>query len=60
MYGETDDKGQKVKKDKVTPQDFNATIGSALGLPIEKEVFSPSGRPFHIAGKGTPIKDILL
>jgi len=27
---------------------------------VEKEVFSPSGRPFHIAGKGTPIKDILL
>ena len=60
VYGETDDKGQKVKKNKVTPQDFNATIGSALGLPIEKEVFSPTGRPFHIAGKGSPIKDILL
>ena len=49
----------KVKKNKVTPQDFNATIGSALGLPIEKEFFSPTGRPFHITGKGTPIKDIL-
>ena len=60
VYGETDDHGQKVKKDKVSIQDFNATIGRALGLPIDKEVFSPSGRPFHIAGNGTPIKDILL
>jgi len=30
-----------------------------LGLPLEQEVFSPSGRPFHITGKGKPIKQIL-
>jgi len=59
VYGETDDRGQKVKRDKVSIQDFNATIGRALGLPMDKEVFSPSGRPFHIAGKGVPIKEIL-
>ena len=60
VYGETDNRGQKVKENKVSIQDFNATIGRALGLPVDKEVFSPSGRPFHIAGNGTPIKDILL
>ena len=60
MYGETDKQGNRVKEDKVSIQDFNATIGRALGLPMDKEVFSPTGRPFHIAGKGAPIKDILL
>ena len=59
VYGSTDKQGNRVKDDKVSPQDFNATIGRALGLPVEQEVFSPSGRPFHIAGKGTPIKEVL-
>jgi len=26
---------------------------------VEQEVLSPRGRPFHIAGKGKPIKQIL-
>ena len=59
VYGSTDKQGNRVKDDKVSPQDFNATIGRALGLPVEQEVFSPTGRPFHIAGKGTPIKEVL-
>jgi len=59
VYGETDKQGNRVKENKVSPQDFNATIASALGLPLEQEVFSPSGRPFHITGKGKPIKQIL-
>ena len=59
VYGETDKQGNRLKEDKVSIQDFNATIGRALGLPVEQEVFSPSGRPFRIAGKGTPIKEVL-
>ena len=59
VYGKTDKQGNRVKENKVSPQDFNATIASALGLPVEQEVLSPRGRPFHIAGKGKPIKQIL-
>jgi len=37
-------------------QDFNATMAYALGLPLEYEVYSPSGRPFKVAHDGTPLK----
>ena len=40
------------KIDPVTPADFNATIGAALGLPLDKRMFAPNGRPFFIANQG--------
>lgn len=49
-YGETDASGAKVRKDKVTVQDFNATIAHALGLPHDLILMSPSKRPFRISG----------
>jgi hypothetical protein len=39
----------------VTVPDFNATIAYSLGLPTDKVVYSPSGRPFQVAHKGQPI-----
>ena len=42
-----------------TPQDLNATIATALGLSIDKPIHSPDGRPFTIADKGKPIKELL-
>ncbi len=58
VYGETDTIGKKVADRKVEVPDFNATIGYALGMPLEKTVYSPSGRPFRIADKGTPIMEL--
>ncbi|MDF1851383.1 MAG: DUF1501 domain-containing protein [Verrucomicrobiales bacterium] len=55
VYGETDDKAISVKEDPVTPQDFSATIATALGLPLEKRIFAPNGRPFFVANGGEPI-----
>jgi uncharacterized protein (DUF1501 family) len=55
FYGKKDDKGGKVVEGLTTPQDLNATIGYALGLPVDQVVISPSGRPFTIADKGKPI-----
>lgn len=49
-YGSSDDKGVAVKEDLVDPKDFNATIAYALGLDLNKVVYSPSGRPFLVAG----------
>ena len=57
-HGQTDSKGARVRKDPVTPQDFNATIAYALGLSSEEEVYSPSGRPFRFADAGRPVLEV--
>lgn len=59
LYGESDKKGLRVESDPVTLYDFNATIAYALGVDSHKVVYSPSKRPFRIAGpdaeKGAPV-----
>lgn len=55
IYGETDTRGKRVKKDPVTPSDFHATMGYALGIDLEKEIHAPNGRPFKFGGGGKPV-----
>ena len=55
VYGSTDSKGDRVKKDKVTIQDLNATIAHGLGMDVSAVLHSPSGRPFQVAHKGKPV-----
>ena len=57
-HGLTDASGSKVKDGLVTVQDFNATIAHALGLPIDKVLYSPTRRPFVIADKGKPLTSV--
>ncbi len=57
-YGATDAEGRRPADKQVTPQDFLATIGHAMGLPVEEVVMSPSNRPFTVADKGVPVTDI--
>jgi hypothetical protein len=57
-YGKTDKEGREVVENKVEIPAFNATIGYALGLPLDQVVYSPSKRPFTIADKGQPIIDV--
>ena len=57
-YGRTDETASEVTDDLVTIPDFNATIAYALGLPLDKEVISPSRRPFRVADSGKPVKDL--
>lgn len=57
-YGETDASGNKVADKPVTPQDFNATIAHALGIPHDLVIMSPSQRPFRISDKGSPVIDV--
>lgn len=59
VWGASDEKGHSVEDGHTSPADLNATIATALGLPIEKEVFSPAGRPFKVAHDGAPIKELL-
>jgi len=55
VYGSTDGSGKKVKSDPVKPEDFLATIGYGLGLPLDQTVYSPTQRPFTFADKGKPV-----
>ena len=50
-YGKTDEEGREVIEDMVQVPDFNATIAHAMGIPLEKQVVSPSMRPFTVADK---------
>ncbi len=54
-WGKTDETGSNVIEDKVMVPDLNATIAYALGLPVEKTLYSPSKRPFTVAHKGKPV-----
>ena len=58
VHGATDETGSEVTGEETSIPDFNATIGYALGLPIEEVVLSPSGRPFRVADKGKPLSGI--
>ncbi|MEM9158003.1 MAG: DUF1501 domain-containing protein [Verrucomicrobiota bacterium] len=59
VYGKTDESGKNVAEDRIDVPDFNATIAYALGLPTERTIFSPTGRPFRVADKGRPVLDLL-
>lgn len=58
VYGKTSKGAEEVDANPVTIPDFNATIAYALGIPIKKEIFSPTGRPFTVAHKGEPVLDL--
>ena len=58
VYGSTDKEGKRVTDKQCTPQDFQATIGHAMGLPVDEVVMSPSNRPFTVGDKGVPVLDI--
>ncbi len=58
VHGSTDKDGKEVTDKQVTVQDFIATVGAAMGLPIAQAVMSPSGRPFTVGDKGKAITEL--
>lgn len=58
VLGSTDKRAEEVENHKIGIPDFNATIGQALGLPLEEVVMSPSARPFTLADKGKPVLEV--
>lgn len=58
VYGATDEKGDKVVEGSTTIPDLNATIGYALGLPLDQVLYSPTKRPFTVADKGKPLTQL--
>lgn len=59
IFGRTDANGRDVEDGHCFPQDLNATIAAAFGLPLDKEFHSASGRPFLIADHGKPVTAVL-
>lgn len=55
VLGASDEDARSVEDDMVSVADFNATIAHAMGLPVEKEFFSPDKRPFKVAHDGAPL-----
>lgn len=58
VYGKTDASGKNVLENRVNVPDFNSTIAYGLGLPTEKTIYSPNGRPFRVADNGRPVLDL--
>lgn len=54
-FGKTDSRGIAIEEDPCPPEDFNATLAAAMGLPLDKRTFAPNGRPFLVANEGKPI-----
>ena len=59
IYGKTSEDGTTVTEGALSPSDFNATIATALGMPLDHIIHSPSRRPFTIADKGKPALGLL-
>jgi uncharacterized protein (DUF1501 family) len=55
VWGVSDKDGHGPDDEGTTVADFNATIAQAMGLPIDQDVFSSSGRPFKVAHDGKPV-----
>ncbi|MEM1294926.1 MAG: DUF1501 domain-containing protein [Verrucomicrobiota bacterium] len=55
IYGATAKDGRGVIENDVSTGDLHATIGWAMGVPQDREVYSPTGRPFNIGDRGKPV-----
>lgn len=58
VHGASDDLGAEPADKDMTVGSFHATIGWAAGMPLEKAVIAPSGRPFSIGNKGQPALEV--
>jgi uncharacterized protein (DUF1501 family) len=58
VYGESDRQGGYPQTDRVSPEDFHATLYHCLGIPAEAEVRDALDRPLRLCD-GEPIRPIL-
>tara|TARA_R110002020_G_scaffold126312_2_gene284026 strand:+ start:919 stop:2130 length:1212 start_codon:yes stop_codon:yes gene_type:complete len=59
VIGESDKKAINVTSKPYTVADLNRTVAHLVGIDVEEEHFSPTGRPFTVAQKGQVMKEIL-
>ncbi len=58
VHGSSDAAGAEPVGEGVTVGHFHATIGWAAGLPLDKIVSAPNGRPFTVGNKSKPILNV--
>lgn len=58
VHGQSDEIAERVADKPVTMPDFNATVALAMGMDLKHIEHSPSGRPFTVADKGTPVMEL--
>ncbi|MDF1862809.1 MAG: DUF1501 domain-containing protein [Verrucomicrobiales bacterium] len=56
VYGASDKEGHGPAENVCPQVDFNATIAKACGMPLDQVIYSPSGRPFLVAGHRKDVK----
>jgi len=59
VHGVSDKRAHYVEEGGVGMEELNATIAHAMGLSVNKTIFSPSGRPFQVSHGAQPISEIL-
>lgn len=59
VYGETNDDGNKIVSNPVTPENLFATLSSQLGIDYNKVNYSPQGRPLKYVNNGEVIQELI-
>jgi hypothetical protein len=59
VHGLSDERGHYVEEKGEGMEELNATIAHAMGLKVNKTIYSPGGRPFKVSHGAQPIADIL-
>ena len=59
VYGETNDDGNKILSNPVTPENLFATLCFQLGIDYNKVNYSPQGRPLKYVNNGTVIEELI-
>jgi uncharacterized protein (DUF1501 family) len=58
VIGSTDEKGRRNVDDVVGVSELHATMGYAMGLPLEKRIHGSGGRPFFVGNQATPLTQV--
>lgn len=58
VYGATDETGGEVVDKPLTVAGFHATIGWAVGVPLDKAFVASNGRPFTVGNNEAPALDV--
>jgi len=59
VYGETNDDGNQIVSNPVTPGNLFATLSHQLGIDYNKVIHSPQGRPLKYVNEGSVIEELV-
>jgi hypothetical protein len=59
VYGETNDDGNKIVSNPLTPENLFATLCFQLGIDYNKMNYSPQGRPLKYVNNGSVIEELV-